>query len=194
MLTTAQFGKIGNWRTSLEAIRTTPGNGAESLYRYEWAERPVILSEGYHDGNIPESDQFVDGHHFIKDAMNKVDSLFLHEFNDLNHQYLEEDGFRQYLLMRFRDPGVLHHYTFWDLAKDPAAIIFEWHRFHYHNQLCADILQGKNYDIYGRPCLNAAVRGPWERLIALYHALPRQSRREEYGQRLFSEVLAWPLS
>ena len=192
MLETAQFGKIGNWRTSLDAIRKSPGNGAESLYFYEWAERPVILSEAYFTENLPESSSFTDGPALIQDIMRGVDSMFLHEFNDFNHEYLSSDGFRPHLLARLKDPGVLHHFIFWDFIKDPTAVAFEWHHFKGHSKLCISMLCGQNYDIYGRPRAHAAV-GPWKCLIDLYNAYTDHSHDDEYGQKLFREVLAWPL-
>lgn len=186
MLETARFGNIGNWQT--------PSCGSESLYFYEWAERPVILSEGYFMENLPESSKFEDGPALIQDVMRGLDSMFLHEFSEANHEYLAADGFRSHLLDRFKDPGLLHHIVFWDFIKDPTAVIFEWHHFRGNGKLCLEMLHGQRYDIFGRPRLPNAIGGPWERLIGLYHAESNSRRHSEYGHKLFSEVLGWPLS
>ena len=189
----AQFGKIGNWLSSLEAIRTSSQRGAESIYYYEWAERPVILSEAYYAVTTPESLKFSDGPTVIHDIMYHIDSMFLHELSRCNNDYLAEKGFRRHILDIFKDPGVLHHFVFWDLSKDLTAIIFEWHRFHGEGKMCVDMLHGQNYDIFGRPCLSNAISGPWEHLLTLYRDEIEHPRDNEYAQKLFSEVLGWPI-
>ena len=192
MVENARFGNIGNWWTSREKIRTSPSNGAESLYVYEWAERPVILSEGFYAEVYPESTKFSDGPAVIHDVLCGLDSMFLHEFSDFNREYLAADGFRRHLLDRLKDPGVLHHYVFWDLNKDPTAVTFEWHHFHGDSQICINMLNGQNYDIYGRPCLANAIRLPWDHLQELYHNELKHPN-SGYAKKLFSEVLGWPL-
>ena len=194
MLENSRFGNIGNWQTSLTDTHKLPGHDSTSLYFYEWAERPVILSEGYFTENLPESSKFEDGPQLIHEAMRTLDSLFLHELGDANHDYLSEKGFRCHFLDKIKDPGLLHHYIFWDLVKDPTAMTFEWHHFRGHSHLCREMLDGQNYDIFGRPCLANTVRGPWEHLIELYHAEINSPRDNGYARKLFGEVLGWPLS
>ena len=194
MVECARFGKIGNWLTSLEKIRTSPGDGAASLYRYEWSERPVILSEGYYSENLPESDKFEDGSPLIQDVIRGLDSMFLRDFSEVNQEYLSENGFRAHFLDRLKDPGILHHVIFWDYVKDPTAIIFEWHHYRERFDLCRGMLDGSNYDIYGRPRMVNAISGSWEQLVKLYHAQFRRQKDTAYSYKLFKEVLAWPLS
>lgn len=189
----ARFGKIGNWLTSLEAIRTMPGCGAESRYFYEWAERPVMLSEAYFAEDLPESEGFADGYELVQNIGRELDSMFLYNFGSVNREY-SEDGFRGHFMTKLKDPGFLHHVVFWDYVKDPTAVAFEWHHFHERYHMCRDMLNGQNYDILGRPCLKNAVDGPWEHLVALYHAESKHCSLNEYGQKLFQELLGWPLS
>ena len=194
MTDNAYFGKIGNWLKSLDNIKTQLGNGAESLYYHEWAERPVMLSEAFYAETLPESGNFTDGHIVIQDLMRELDSMFIHEFGALNHDYLEDKGFRQYVLDRIKDPGILHHLVFWDFGKDPSAVTFEWHHFRGENKFCLEMLNGQNYDIFGRPCLTNAVQRPWDHLVTLYHDQIENPHDNGYGQKLFGEVLGWPLS
>lgn len=193
MVENARFGKIGNWWTSLEKIRTSPTTGAESLYVYEWAERPVILSEGFYSDQYPESSKFTDGPTIIHNLLCGLDSMFLHEFTDLNREYLSENGFRAHLFDRLKDPGLLHHFVFWDFNKDRTAVTFEWHHYHGESKICLEMLHGQNYDIYGRPCLANAIRLPWNHLQDLYHD-ELKCHRSAYAQKLFNEVIGWPLS
>ncbi|MBQ3294114.1 hypothetical protein IJG98_00075 [Candidatus Saccharibacteria bacterium] len=193
MVEEARFGKIGNWWTSLEQAHKTPGHSSESLYLYEWAERPVILSEGYYAMNLPESEGFTDGHDLVRTIGRELDSMFLHNLNSVNREY-SEGGFRGHFMNKLKDPGFLHHVVFWDYTKDPTAIAFEWHHFHEHYQLCREMLNGQNYDVHGRPVLTNAISGSWERLLTLYHAELESNSQSDYSYKLFSEVLGWPLS
>ena len=194
MVRTAVFGGIGNWKKSLDRIENTKNEGAKSLYFYEWAERPVQLSEGFYAEDYPESERFADGHFVIQDTMRQIDSMFVSEFDMLNREYLEDKGFRAYLLDRFKDPGLLHHCVFWDFGNDPMAITFEWLHFRGKSHLCLDMLHGKNYDIFGRPCASDFNQGPWNHLIALYHDQIEHHQKNEPGWKLFVKVLGWPLS
>lgn len=193
MSESAQFGKIGNWMTSLSAINTfsNNSNGATSLYLYEWADRPVILSESYRAKMLPESEKFLDGHELVKAVMCDLDSMFLHAFNNLNDEYLADGGFRSHILAKLKDPGILHHFVFWELAIDPTAVAFEWHRFKGHNEICAKMLHGQAYDIYGRQ-LNHKASGAWKCVLASYRVYSDHLYDGKNEQKLFYEVLAWP--
>ena len=190
----ARFGKIGNWGEMQEKIQALPSPcGAMSLYYHEWAERPVILSDAFYKMETPESKMFSDGIERISEVMCGVDSIFLHEFGkEIYDEYMSEKGFRDYLLDRFKDPGILHHAVFWDFGKDTKAIIFEWHHRKDHSKICLDMLRGQNYDIYGKPCLVDSIRGPWESLVDLYHEQINNPREDYYGMRLFRDVIGWP--
>ena len=190
----AYFGKIGNWKESLDSIENSKNEGAKSLFFYKWAERPVQFSEGFYADEYPESGRFADGHFVIQDMMRQIDSMFTGEFDFLNREYLEDKGFRAYLLDRFKDPGLLHHCVFWDFGNDPTAITFEWLHFHGNGHLCLDMLHGKNYDIFGRPCAVSSDQGPWNHLIALYHDQIEHHQEDEPGWKLFVKVVGWPLS
>jgi hypothetical protein len=194
MAKTACFGKIGNWKESLARIEKSKSEGAKSLFFYEWAERPVQFSEGFYAEEYPESEKFSDGHFVIQDIMRQIDSMFVGEFSMLNREYLEDKGFRAYLLDRFKDPGLLHHCVFWDFGNDPTAITFEWLHFHGKGHLCLDMLHGENYDIFGRPCTASSDDSPWNQLITLYHDQIERHQENEPGWKLFATVVGWPLS
>lgn len=191
---TACFGKIGNWKESLGHTTGYGKDGANSLFFYKWAERPVQLSEGFYAEDYPESGKFADGHFVIQGIMRQIDSMFVGEFDVLNREYLKEEGFRAYLLDRFKDPGLLHHCVFWDFGNDPTAITFEWLHFHGKSHLCLDMLHGKNYDIFGRPCTVDPNQSSWSYLVSLYHDQIKYHREDEPGWKLFVKVVGWPLS
>ena len=193
MSESARFGEIGNWLTSLNAIGASSScsNGATSLYIYEWADRPVILSEAYRLGTLPESERFTDGHELVKTVMQELDSMFLHDFGEFNAEYLATGGFRSHILAKLKDPGVLHHFVFWEFALDPVTVAFEWHRFKGRNDICTRMLHGQPHDIYGRR-LHRKIDGAWEHLTTSYYVYSNHSYDGRNEQKLFREVLDWP--
>lgn len=183
----ARFGEIGNWRKSLEDI--SMGNeDAKNRFFYRWAERPVQLSEGFFFEDYPASKKFDDGDIVIEEIMRQVDSMFVEGSIQLKHEYLAKEGFRAYLLDRFKDPGFLHHCVFWDFGNDPTAIAFEWFHFRGENQLRLEMLRGKIF----WPQVADADQSPWKHLVDLYHDRIKHYQEDDPGWKLFVKVLGWP--
>ena len=190
----ARFGEIGNWKKYLDGISKSGDRCAKSLFFHEWAVRPVQLSDNLMFEDYPVSEKFEDGPAVIEKIMCQIDSMF-NKHPELNKEYLEERGFRAYLLDRFRDPGLLHHCVFWDFGKDPEAITFEWLHSHGEGQMCREMLQGKDLNIFDELHKTDADQSPWKHLLSLYHEKVEPPRDEDDpGLRLFTKVLGWPLS
>ena len=185
MVENVRFGRIGNWRDGTK--------GEASLYNYELIDRPLILSRSFKEQNAPESENFVDGAELIRDVMRGLDSMFLHNFAEVNTEYLAEGGFREFFVNAIKNPGYLHHVVFWDFVKDPKAVLFEWFRFKNRLDLCFAMLEGQNFDIFARPCLKP-VSEPWEHLAKHYEIARKSHDYFDHRRAFFTEVLGWPLS
>lgn len=207
---TAHFGEIGNWKDYYDRIVKPNSNGESSLVLYEWADRPVQLSEGFYAGDFPESRKFDDGPSVIKGIMDQIDSAFSNKDRKLQDEYRKDKGFRAYLLDRFKDPGILYHCVFWELGKSSEAISFEWLHFRDESKLRLKMLSG---EIFGPQAADAG-QSSWKCLMDLYREQIERHREDDPDQaechhgdspgqieyrtkddsswKLFTTVLGWP--
>lgn len=208
------FGRIGR----AYGVRTNLGSAIHPHFRcidlYNWSDRPAGLSKGYHAGEIQASSRFSDGMDLIQDVMRDLDSMFLRNFELYNREYLS-GGFREWFRNSLEDPGRLYYAVFWDIAKDPDAVSFEWHLFKGHKDICREMIHGAKYTLAGNPRSdNPETEDGWQSLISMHGAIAGENEIIEYKPAegfeyidlgiagsestrssfyLFTTTLKWPL-